>query len=153
MAGIKQQKGKQDDVAEYLIKAGVDPDKARRRPETLPLVRLRRESPFDWNGSDYRPDLFRYSMVFSDRQQRELERKGFFRLDEKAVDVRQNGINDGRIMARPMDLELKAREARAEIDFLRRTAKNVNTRGVLDQETGASYDITTNYSPATAVEV
>ena len=147
---IKETKAK-DEVAEYLIRAGVEPGKANSRPDAIPSMKLRRESPFAWSGADHRPDLLRYSMVFNDKQQRQLERKGFFLLDSKAVDVRMVGIADGRVMARPLDLDKKANQERAQYDWQRRNAKNVRTGG-LNEETGASLTTTSNYSPATATE-
>jgi len=140
-----------DEIAEYLIKAGVSPEKANSRPEAIPSMKLRRESPFTWAGSDHRPDLLRYSMVFNEKQQKQLERKGFFPIDSKQMDVRMIGISDGQIMARPIDLDNKANKDRAEYDYMRRNAKNVKQGGV-NRETGATFTTTSSYSPATATE-
>ena len=140
-----------DKTAEYLIRAGVSPEKANRRPDDLPHFQLRRASQFKWEGADYRPDMFRYSMVFTDKDQRKLERAGFFFMGGD-MDVRMCGIGEGRVMARPLLLDGRAMDARAKLDYQRRTAQNVRTGRVLDQESGARYEMTSNYSPATATE-
>tara|TARA_Y100001970_G_C13734438_1_gene603089 strand:- start:33 stop:503 length:471 start_codon:yes stop_codon:yes gene_type:complete len=140
-----------DEATAYLIEMGVSEEKAKARAKSLPSMNLNGESPFTFAGSQYRPDLFRYSVVSNDKQQRDLERKGFTKLPESA-DVYQIGVSGGRIMVRDIDIDRKAKAERARRDYDRRNAKNRKSGGVLDQETGARFDITSNASPATAIE-
>lgn len=140
-----------DKATAYLIKMGVPAEKAEARAKDLPQLSLHGESPFAFKGADYRPDLFRYSIIGTNKQQRDLERKGFVRLPDSA-DVYAIGIASGRIMVRDIHLDRQAKEERAKRDFERRNAKNVRRGRVLDEESGARFDITSNNSPATAIE-
>jgi len=147
----KQESGTMDQATQYLVEMGVPVEKAEARAKSLPSLSLSGESPFTFTGGDYRPDLFRYSVIETEKQQRDLERKGFVRLPETA-DVYLIGVATGRIMVRDIELDREAMAARAKTDFARRTAKNVRSGRVLDQESGARFDITSNNSPATAIE-
>ena len=140
-----------DEATAFLIEMGVSEAKAKARAKSLPSMNVNGESLFTFAGSAYRPDLFRYSVVSSDKQQRDLERKGFTRLPDEA-DVYQIGVGAGRIMVRDVELDRKAKADRAKRDYDRRNAKNKKSGGVLDQETGARFDITSNASPAIATE-
>lgn len=152
MANKKQRiEQEQDAATAFLISVGVDKAKAEALPKNLGGLNINSENPFAFIGSDYRPDLVRYSVVDNDLQQRDLERKGFVRLPDSA-DVHQIGVSGGRIMARPKALDDKAKEERARRDYNRRNSKNVRSGEVLDNKNGARFDITSNYTPATATE-
>ena len=103
------------------------------------------DNPFDWYGSDHRPDLMRYSWVQTEQAAERLKRQKFFKIDG---DVRLRGMSGGIVMGRLLKDEVAYKRARQLRDYERRSGSKSKRQQVGDPSAQAQFSIGSRNTPA-----
>jgi hypothetical protein len=147
MAERKQKSAKEKSEIEQLLeRIGGAEALAQLNADPLDVRDIVQEGydPLAFYGSDYRPELIRYSWVSNEQQAARLRDQRFFPI---TGDVKMRGISTGIIMGRLMKDEAVYQAGRRKKDYERRTGKTTDVRNMGDPGQNGRFSLATNNTP------